>query len=55
MNTNDNIKTIQAVYEAFGRADVGTILENLTDDVDGVPKPRARARRGTGFDTARTR
>lgn len=34
MNANDNIKTIQAVYEAFGRGDVGTILEHVTDDVD---------------------
>lgn len=29
-----NIETIQRVYEAFGRGDVGAILENLTDDVD---------------------
>ena len=34
MNSDDNIKTIQAVYEAFGRGDVATILDALTDDVD---------------------
>jgi uncharacterized protein len=34
MGAEDNIKTIQSVYEAFGRGDVGTILESVTDDVD---------------------
>jgi len=34
MSANDNIKTIQAIYEAFGRGDVAYILENVTDDVD---------------------
>jgi len=31
---NDNIKTIQLVYEAFGRGDVDAILAVVTDDVD---------------------
>jgi len=34
MSTDDNVKTIQAVYEAFGRGDLPTILDALTDDVD---------------------
>ena len=34
MGSEDNIKTIQAVYEAFGRGDVGFILDAVTDDVD---------------------
>jgi ketosteroid isomerase-like protein len=34
MSAEENIKTIQRVYEAFGRGDVGTILEAVTDDVD---------------------
>ena len=34
MSAQDNIKTIQSVYEAFGRGDVQTILDALTDDVD---------------------
>jgi ketosteroid isomerase-like protein len=34
VNTEDNIKTITQIYEAFGRGDVATILESLTDDVD---------------------
>ena len=34
MAGSDNIKTIQRVYEAFGRGDLGTILDALTDDVD---------------------
>ena len=29
-----NIETIQRVYEAFGRGDVASILETVTDDVD---------------------
>ncbi len=28
------ISTVQHIYEAFGRGDVATILEALTDDVD---------------------
>lgn len=34
MGADDNIKTIQGVYEAFGRGDVEAILNNVTDDVD---------------------
>lgn len=34
MGGEDNIKTIQAVYEAFGRGDVGAILDAVADDVD---------------------
>jgi ketosteroid isomerase-like protein len=34
MSANDNVKTIQAVYEAFGRGDLPAILDALTDDVD---------------------
>jgi len=29
-----NIKTIQMIYEAFGRGDVDAITSNVTDDVD---------------------
>ena len=29
----DNAKTVQAIYEAFGRGDVPFILEQLADDV----------------------
>ena len=34
MSADANLKTIQAVYEAFGRGDVGFILDRVTDDVD---------------------
>ena len=34
MGADDNIKTIQAMYEAFGRGDIGAIQDNVTDDVD---------------------
>ena len=34
MSADSNIKTIAAVYEAFGRGDVATILGAVTDDVD---------------------
>ena len=34
MAGDDNIKTVQRIYEAFGRGDLGTILDALTDDVD---------------------
>jgi ketosteroid isomerase-like protein len=31
---DENIKTIQVLYEAFGRGDVARILDELTDDVE---------------------
>ena len=34
MGTTDNIRTIQTVYEAFGRGDVAFIASCVTDDVD---------------------
>jgi uncharacterized protein len=34
MSADVNIKTIQGVYEAFGRGDGEYILDNVTDDVD---------------------
>ena len=33
MGSNENIKTVQVLYEAFGRGDVPRILDELTDDV----------------------
>jgi ketosteroid isomerase-like protein len=34
MSADVNIKTIQTVYEAFGRGDIDAILASVTDDVD---------------------
>ena len=34
MSSDANIKTIMAVYEAFGRGDVAAILDAVTSDVD---------------------
>ena len=34
MSANDNIKTIQTLYDAFTRGDVGVIIDSVTDDVD---------------------
>jgi ketosteroid isomerase-like protein len=34
MSADDNIKTIQTVYEAFGRGDIAAITGAVTDDVD---------------------
>jgi uncharacterized protein len=34
MSAEDNLSTVKAIYEAFGRGDVATILKQLTDDVD---------------------
>jgi hypothetical protein len=31
---NDNVETVQKIYDAFSRADVEAILAVLTDDVD---------------------
>lgn len=34
MSTEDNVKTITSVYEAFGRGDIPTVVDALADDVD---------------------
>jgi len=34
VGAEDNVKTVQSMYEAFGRGDVAVILEALTEDVD---------------------
>jgi uncharacterized protein len=34
MSADENIKTIQAVYEAFGKGDLGAVLDHVTEDVD---------------------
>lgn len=34
MSAAQNIETVKAIYEAFGRGDVDAILERCTDDVD---------------------
>ena len=34
MGTDDNVKTIQSIYEAFIRGDIGAIVDNVADDVD---------------------
>jgi uncharacterized protein len=34
MSVEDNLKLVQGMYEAFGRGDLGTILDALTEDAD---------------------
>ena len=43
MGADDNIKTVQAVYEAFGRGDVAFILDAVTDDVDWASEASSTA------------
>jgi ketosteroid isomerase-like protein len=38
--SDQNIKTVQGIYEAFGRGDVEHILDQVTDDVDWASEPR---------------
>jgi len=38
-----NIKTIEQVYEAFGRGDVAAILDAVTDDVDWAAEAASSA------------
>ena len=53
MSAEANIKTIQLVYEAFGRGDIEGITTHVTDDVDwaaeasGTAAPWYGAHRGT--------
>ena len=37
--TDPKITTVQSVYQAFSRADIGFILDQLTDDVDWASCP----------------
>ena len=39
MGDDPKIAIVQRVYEAFGRGDVPTILDQLTDDVDWASEP----------------
>jgi ketosteroid isomerase-like protein len=39
----DNVRTVAAIYEAFGRGDVPAILERMADDVDWEPGIRDTA------------
>jgi ketosteroid isomerase-like protein len=41
--TDVKIGIIQSVYEAFGRGDIGFILDQLTDDVDWASGPDSDA------------
>jgi uncharacterized protein len=34
MSTEDNVKTITSVYDAFARGDIPTVIDALDDDVD---------------------
>jgi uncharacterized protein len=43
VSADANIKTITAVYEAFGRGDVAAILDAVTDDVDWAAEAASSA------------
>jgi uncharacterized protein len=43
VSADANISTITQVYEAFGRGDVATILEAVTDDVDWAAEAASSA------------
>jgi uncharacterized protein len=34
MSADDNMKTVATVYEAFGRGDIASMLDAVSDDVD---------------------
>ena len=41
MSTDDNVKTIRSLYDAFQRGDLPAILDALTDDVDWAADPQS--------------
>ena len=43
MGADENIKTIQGIYEAFGRGDVQAVLDGVTDDVDWATETSSTA------------
>ena len=53
MGADDNIKTIQTLYEAFGRGDLPVILDALADDVDWATDTASTAAPWYGVRTGR--
>lgn len=49
MGVEQNVETIKAIYEAFGRGDVAVILDACTDDVDGASAGSRDGLRQPGF------
>jgi ketosteroid isomerase-like protein len=43
MGAEENLKTIQGVYEAFGRGDVQAVLNAVTDDVEWAAEASSTA------------
>ena len=43
MGANENITTIKSLYAAFGRGDVGAVVESVTDDVDWASETSSTA------------
>jgi ketosteroid isomerase-like protein len=43
MGANENVKTIQGVYEAFGRGDLEVVLDAVTDDVNWAAEASSTA------------
>jgi ketosteroid isomerase-like protein len=43
MGADENLKTIQGVYEAFGRGDVQAVLSAVTDDVNWAAETSSTA------------
>jgi uncharacterized protein len=43
MGADENVMTIQRVYEAFGRGDVQAVLESVADDVDWASETSSTA------------
>jgi uncharacterized protein len=54
VSSEDNVKTIQGVYEAFGRGDIGFILDRVTDDVDWATDTSSKAAPWYGPHTGRS-
>lgn len=42
MSASENVNRVKAIYDAFARADVTTILDAVTDDVDWATEGQAR-------------
>jgi len=53
VGAEQNVATVKAMYEAFGRRDVEAILERVTDDVDWSTGAAMKSRRRTALAEAR--
>jgi ketosteroid isomerase-like protein len=52
MSADGNLKTVRTIYDAFGRGDLASILDTVTDDIDWSSAAASRSARRSGKEAA---